>query len=57
VDEIGELMATPADGGACVALVEQNLRLVRQICTKVALTNSGRIGQIVTTLLPEHIDR
>jgi hypothetical protein len=57
VDEIGELMATPAAGGACVALVEQNLHFVRQIWTNVALTNSGRIGQIVTTLLPEHIDR
>jgi branched-chain amino acid transport system ATP-binding protein len=57
VDEIGGLIATLAAGGACVVLVEQNLHLVRQISTSVALMNSGRIDQIVPALLPEHIDR
>jgi ABC-type branched-subunit amino acid transport system ATPase component len=57
VDEIGELIATLVAAGACVVLVEQNLHLVRQISTNIALMNSGHIEQTVPILLPEHIDQ
>jgi ABC-type branched-subunit amino acid transport system ATPase component len=57
VDEIGELIGTLASNGACVVLVEQNLGFARQISTRFALMNNGRIEQTVSILLPEHVDR
>lgn len=57
VDEIGELIGTLVSDGACIVLVEQNLRLVRQISTQFALMNNGRIEETVPNLLSDHVDR
>jgi branched-chain amino acid transport system ATP-binding protein len=57
VDEIGELINSLVSSGVCVVLVEQNLHLIRQVSTRIAFMNNGRIEQVADSLLPELVDR
>jgi branched-chain amino acid transport system ATP-binding protein len=50
VADIGALIGRLRDGGAAILVVEQNLRLVRQLSDRVYLMSTGRIERCVREL-------
>lgn len=57
VAEIGALIREIRRSGGTVVLVEQNLKLIEELCDRVYLMNSGRIEKTVTALGRDDIER